>query len=139
MPAKPKSIELFDAEFVANVRSELEDCIDGLEHQQLRLEVLKPLRRNGAASVMFAVQRQDGSARSSVYRFRRDKRGQIRITQAPEVGEREVKRYEEVSWSQEPVARTVEAAVIECSEGKLIPMKIQWVHSAPPTKMRQDR
>ena len=68
----------------------------------------------------------DGSVRSSVYSFSRGEGGQIRITQARDVNDRRVMRHAGAYWSEEPVARTVEAAVIECYKGKLIPMRIQW-------------
>ena len=126
MTVKPRSAELRDAEFVHNIKCELADCISGLEHQQLGLEVLKPVKRDRASSIKFIVQRQDGSVKSSVYGFERGEEGQIRITQARDAGKRHVRRHEEALWSQEPVARTVEAAVIECYEGKHIPMSIEW-------------
>ena len=51
MTVRTTSLELLDAEFVTNIRSELEDCIDGLEHQLLRLEILEPKKRNRTASI----------------------------------------------------------------------------------------
>ena len=131
MTVKPRSAELRDAEFVHNIKCELADCISGLEHQQLGLEVLKPVKRDRASSVKFIVQRQDGSVKSSVYGFERAKRSDTNYA-ARDAGKGHVRRHEEALWSQEPVARTVEAAVIECYEGKHIPMNIEW-GSHPPS------
>ena len=126
MPDRPRSLELLDVEFVRNIRLELEDCINGLEHQLLRLEVVKPKKRHSGSSVSFIIRRMDGSVRSSVYSFSRGEGGQIRITQARDVNDRRVMGHAGAYWSEDPVARTVEAAVIECYKGKLIPMRIQW-------------
>ena len=75
MPDRPRSFELFDVEFVSNIRLELEDCINGLEHQLLRLEVVKPKKRHSGSSVSFIIRRMDGSVRSSVYSFSRGEGG----------------------------------------------------------------
>jgi hypothetical protein len=138
MTARPRSFELLDAEFVGNIRSELEDCINGLEHQLLRLEVLKPKKRSSVASVSFIIHRKDGSVKSSVYCFARGEGGRIKITQAADVSDPQVVRHEGALWSNDPVARTVEAAVIECHRARFIPMEMdwgfhpQWINPAAP-------
>ena len=126
MTVKTRSAELRDAEFVHNIKCELADCTSGLEHQQLGLKVLKPVKRDRASSVKFIVQRQDGSVKSQCTVLSGAQRVRYGLRRPGDAGKRHVRRHEEALWSQEPVARTVEAAVIECYEGKHIPMSIEW-------------
>jgi hypothetical protein len=115
------------SEFANKKISLLQDWARRLENQLFRVEIIEPQSdREGSDAVEFKIHRVDGSAHSSTFRLEPGVGDQVKITQFGMINGREFVERDHAHCHQNPLARVLDAAAKECSEGKNRPMKIRW-------------